>query len=168
MLLRLWMLVLLVCVSAFAPSRAEARAAQNRTWVFAPQTTETRLENEPQVAGTHQENGLWNYEHAPGCCLAAESEVVSLHRPYIRNWVMDEVEAAAPRAPDGRFIDPNTRLPTDNPVLGHKPGYEFWRLRDAAEAEGVSQKLFNETLNNPEFYQIEDSASNASHLFEQP
>jgi len=73
MLLRLWMLVLLVCVSAFAPSRAEARAAENRTWVFLPQTVETRLETEPQVAGTHQENGLWNYEHAPGCTLAAES-----------------------------------------------------------------------------------------------
>ena len=73
MLLRLWMLVLLVCVSAFAPSRAEARAAENRTWVFLPQTVETRLETEPQVAGTHQENGLWNYEHAPGCTLATES-----------------------------------------------------------------------------------------------
>lgn len=73
MLLRLWLLVLLVCVSAFAPSRAEARAAENRTWVFLPTVTETRLETEPQVAGTHQENGLWNYEHAPGCTLAAEN-----------------------------------------------------------------------------------------------
>jgi hypothetical protein len=72
-LLRLWLLVLLVCVSAFAPSRAEARAAENRTWVFAPQTVETRLEAEPQAAGMHQENGLWNYEHAPGCAQAAES-----------------------------------------------------------------------------------------------
>ena len=98
----------------------------------------------------------------------ARTVITSLSRPYIRNWVRDEVEAAAPRASDGRFIDPNTLLPTDNPVLGHKPGYEFWRLRDAAQAEGVSQHLFNETLNNPEFYQIEDTASNASHLFERP
>jgi hypothetical protein len=58
-------------------------------------------------------------------------------------------------------------LPTDSPVLGHKPGYEFWRLKKAAEMERVSQKVFNETLNNPEFYQIEDKLSNASHLYEQ-
>ena len=73
MLLRLWMLVLLVCVSAFAPSRAGAREAETLAWVFAPQTVETRPESEPQAAGTHQENGLWNYEHAPGCTQAAES-----------------------------------------------------------------------------------------------
>jgi predicted transglutaminase-like cysteine proteinase len=78
MLLRLWLLVLLVCVSAFAPSRADARAAENRTWVFLPTVTETRLETEPQVAGTHQENGLWNYEHAPGCTQAAETTAVKL------------------------------------------------------------------------------------------
>jgi hypothetical protein len=67
---------------------------------------------------------------------------------------------------DGRFIDPNTLLPTDYPVIGHKTGYEFWRLRDAAQAERISQQWFNETLNNPVFYQIEDKLSNASHQFE--
>ena len=95
------------------------------------------------------------------------AETPSLHRPYIRQWVQQEVKAAAPRAADGRFIDPNTMLPTDSPVFGHKPGYEFWRLKKAAELERVSQKVFNETLNNPEFYQIEDKLSNASHLHEQ-
>lgn len=91
-----------------------------------------------------------------------------LKRPYIRNWVRTEVESAAPKTEDGRFIDPNTLLPIDEPVLGHKPGYEFWRLKADAEAEGISQELFNETLNNPEFYQIEDAKSNASHKFEEP
>ena len=75
MVLRLWMLFLLVCVSAFAPARADARAAENRTWVFLPEVTETRLESDPQVAGTHQENGLFHYEHAPGCSQAAESRL---------------------------------------------------------------------------------------------
>jgi len=97
-----------------------------------------------------------------------ENGTESVNRPYIRKWVRDEVEVAAPKAADGRLIDPNTLLPTDNPVLGHKPGYEFWRLKAAAEAEGISQQLFNETLNNPEFYQIEDATSNASHQFEEP
>ncbi|MDB6095143.1 MAG: hypothetical protein JWM32_2705 [Verrucomicrobia bacterium] len=102
----------------------------------------------------------------PSSLPSAAAETVSLRRPYLRNWVVDEVEANAPRAPDGRFIDPNTLAPTNNPVMGHKPGYEFWRLKDAAQAEGVSQKLFNETLNNPEFYHIEDRLSNAGHAFE--
>jgi hypothetical protein len=52
---------------------------------------------------------------------------------------VDEVEANAPRASDGRFLDPNTLLPTNEPVIGHRAGYEFWRLRDAAQAEGVSR-----------------------------
>lgn len=92
---------------------------------------------------------------------------VDLHRPYIRDWVRADVEAAAERAPDGRFIDPNTGLPTDDPVLGHKEGYEFWRLKKWAQEEKITQAHFNETLNNPEFYQIEDKASNASHAYEQ-
>ncbi len=57
----------------FAPSRADARLAETRTWIFAPEVAETLLETEPQAVGTHQENGLWNYEHAPGCTQAAES-----------------------------------------------------------------------------------------------
>jgi RHS repeat-associated protein len=92
----------------------------------------------------------------------------TLRRPYIRNWVREEVEASALRAPDGRFIDPYTRMPTDRPIFGHKPGYEFWRLKQAAEAEGVSQELFNESLNNPEFYEIQDYWENASHAHELP
>ncbi len=103
-----------------------------------------------------------------GLGIGALPKPCNLHRPYIRQGVMDDVKARAPRAPDGRFIDPNTLQPTDDPVLGHKPGYEFWRLKAAAEAENVSQQMFNETLNNPEFYQIEDKAVNASHQYEQP
>jgi hypothetical protein len=49
MLLRLWMLVLLVCASALAPSRADARAAENRTWFCLPTVTETRLADEPKL-----------------------------------------------------------------------------------------------------------------------
>lgn len=69
---QLWFLLLCVLLDVFAPSRADARLAETRTWVFAPEVAETRLETEPQAVGTHQENGLWNYEHAPGCTQAAE------------------------------------------------------------------------------------------------
>ena len=51
--------------------------AETRTWVFAPEVAETRLETEPQAVGAHQENGLWNYEHAPGCTQAAENVLPS-------------------------------------------------------------------------------------------
>jgi hypothetical protein len=61
-----------VLLGVFAPSRADARMAETRTWVFAPEVAETRLETEPQAVGKHQENGLWNYEHAPGCTQAAK------------------------------------------------------------------------------------------------
>ncbi len=70
---QLWFLVLCVLLGVFAPSRADARLAETRTWGFAQEVAETRLETEPQAVGTHQENGLWNYEHAPGCTQAAES-----------------------------------------------------------------------------------------------
>jgi hypothetical protein len=49
----------------------------------------------------------------------------ALRRPYIRDGVRADVEARAPRAPDGRPIDPNTFEPIDGrPDLGHKPGNE--------------------------------------------
>ena len=70
---QLWFLLLCVLLGVFAPSRADARMAETRTWVFAPEVAETRLEAEPQAVGTHQENRLWNYEHAPGRTQAAKT-----------------------------------------------------------------------------------------------
>jgi len=72
-ILRLWLLLVLACAGALAPSRAGARGAENRTWDFFPATTESRQENEPQVAESHQGNLVHGYETASGCCLAAES-----------------------------------------------------------------------------------------------
>ena len=86
MIVRLWFLLLCVLASAFAPSRACARGAENRTWVFAPTIQETRLETAPQVAGLHQENRVWGYEHAPGCTQAAS----------IARSALGKGEAAAP------------------------------------------------------------------------
>ena len=90
-----------------------------------------------------------------------------LHRPYIRKSTRQAVEQAAKRAPDGRFLDANTLRPiTGKYDLGHVYGHEFWRERDRAMALGWSQKQFNDYMNNPKFYQIEDPISNRSHKFE--
>jgi len=93
--------------------------------------------------------------------------VKTLHRPYIRKSTRQAVEAAADRLPDGRFLDFNTQLPINGKYdLGHKYGHEFWRERDRAMSLGWSQKQFNDYMNNPDFYQIEDPFINRSHRFE--
>ena len=90
-----------------------------------------------------------------------------LHRPYIRKSTRQAVEQVAKRAPDGRFLDANTMLPINGKYdLGHVYGHEFWRERDRAMAFGWSQKQFNDYMNNPKFYQIEDPINNRSHRFE--
>lgn len=92
-----------------------------------------------------------------------------LSRPYIRKSVREEVERRAPRTEDGRFIDPNTGEPIDGkPDLGHKPGHEFWREKMKAEEEGLTQKEFNDRMNDPDLYQLEDPSSNRSHRYEEP
>jgi RHS repeat-associated protein len=96
----------------------------------------------------------------------AEKEI-TYHRPYIRNTVRQEVENQAPRTEDGRFIDPNTFEPIDGQYdLGHVPGHEYWREAAQAQAEGLTQQEFNNRMNNPDYYQIENPFSNQSHRFE--
>jgi len=92
---------------------------------------------------------------------------VSLHRPYIRADVRRAVEAKAPKTADGKFIDRSNPL---NPIvingpyhLGHKPTHEFWREKAKAEAKCMTQEEFNDYMNNPDFYRIEDPKSNMSH-----
>ena len=91
-----------------------------------------------------------------------------LHRPYIRKGTRAEVDARAPRDELGRAIDPNEGIPIEGkPDLGHKPGHEFRREKAKAEAEGLTQKEFNDRMNNPDLYQLENPSSNRSHKFEQ-
>jgi len=37
-----------------------------------------------------------------------------------------------------------------------------------AEAEGLTQQQFNERMNDPDLYQLEDPSTNRSHRFEKP
>jgi RHS repeat-associated protein len=104
-----------------------------------------------------------------GLSLRGAPSTTTLRRPYIRQGVRAEVEARAPRTADGRFIDPNTGEPINGtPDLGHRPGHEFWREQARAQERGWTQQQFNDYMNNPDFYQLENPSTNRSHRFEQP
>jgi RHS repeat-associated protein len=62
-------------------------------------------------------------------------------RPYIQQWVKDAVMEAADFTEDGLMIDPNSRIPFAGPAdLGHKPGFEWRNLKQAAGREGLTQQ----------------------------
>ncbi|WP_155769582.1 HNH/ENDO VII family nuclease [Mycobacterium asiaticum] len=52
--------------------------------------------------------------------------------------------------------------------FGHRPGQEYWRLRDQAIGEGWTRKQFIDEFNQPKHFQIEDAPGNQSHRFEVP
>jgi hypothetical protein len=91
-------------------------------------------------------------------------------RVTLRESTKRSVQDNAPKDADGNYIDPNTGqiIPAGGPFhYGHKPGYEYWRTRDRAQAEGWSREKFVEYENDPSHYWIEDSYNNMSHRFEQ-
>jgi hypothetical protein len=68
-----------------------------------------------------------------------------------------------------KYVDPNTRKPIVGKYdLGHKRNQEYRREKAKAEAEGLTQKEFNERMNDPGKYQIEDPSSNRGHKYEEP
>ena len=94
---------------------------------------------------------------------------MALNRPYIRASVRAEVERRAEKNEKGQFLDANTGQPIEGKYdLGHKAGHEHWREAEKAEAEGLTQEEFNERMNNPDYFQIEDPHENRSHAHEMP
>ena len=94
---------------------------------------------------------------------------MALHRPYIRRDVRDEVERRAEKNDKGQFLDANTHQPIEGQYdLGPVAGHEHWREVEKAENEGLTQDEFNDRMNNPDYYQIEDPHENRSHVHEQP
>ena len=92
---------------------------------------------------------------------------MALNRPYIRKDVRKEVERRAEKNEKGQFLDANTHKPIEGQYdLGHKAGHEYRREAKKAEEMGVTQKEFNDYMNNPDFYQIEDPHENRSHAYE--
>ena len=94
---------------------------------------------------------------------------MGFHRPYIRESVRAEVENRAQKNEKGQFLDANTGKAIEGQYdLGHKAGHEHWREAEKAEKEGLTQEQFNDRMNNPDYYQIEDPHENRSHAHEQP
>ncbi|WP_368292714.1 HNH/ENDO VII family nuclease [Dehalobacter sp. TBBPA1] len=90
-----------------------------------------------------------------------------LRRPYIRKGVRQEVENRAEKADDGRFLDANEKTPIDGKYdLGHQHGNEHRVEVKNAQEEGLTQKEFNDKMNNPDLYQVEDPSINRSHKYE--
>ena len=89
------------------------------------------------------------------------------HRPYIRKEVREQVEAQAEKNEQGQFLDANTKEPIEGKYdLGHEQGHEYWHEAQEAEKEGITQQEFNDRMNNPDYYQIEDPHENRSHAHE--
>jgi hypothetical protein len=92
----------------------------------------------------------------------------TLHRPYIRNSTRTAVENNAIKI-NNKFVDSNTGKVIEGGYnLGHKYGHEFYKYKAWAESQGLIQQQFNDLMNNPTLYQIEDPLSNMSHAFEAP
>lgn len=78
-----------------------------------------------------------------------------------------EIFDKAPKDSQGRYLDANTGLPIEGtPDIGHKPGHEHWREREKAFDEGLTQQEFNDRMNDPDLYQLEDPHNNRSHKYE--
>ena len=92
---------------------------------------------------------------------------MALHRPYIRKEVREEVERRAEKNEKGQFLDANTHEPIEGKYdFGHGYGHEYRLEAQKAEEEGLTQEEFNDRMNNPDYYRIEDPHNNRSHEFE--
>jgi hypothetical protein len=100
---------------------------------------------------------------------------MKLHRPYVRKSTHEAVEERAKSDEKNLYYDKETdkfRDANSHEViegkhhLGHKYGCENARAIRWAEEQGLTQKEFNDLMNNPDLYQIEDPKSNMSHEHE--
>lgn len=89
-------------------------------------------------------------------------------RVKLREETKKAVRDAAPKTSDGRYIDPNTRLPIEKgqEAFGHKPGKEWKNYKKDPANKSKSRKEVIEDQNDPSIYQIEDRSSNSSHKYE--
>ena len=98
---------------------------------------------------------------------ATATGIKDLHRPYVRKGTREAVEKAALKGTDGKFLDANEFTPIEGKYdLGHKYGKEYRNMKKEAQQKGLSQKQFNDKMNDPSLYQIEDPHINRSHKYE--
>ena len=95
---RAWLLVVVACWACVAPAFATAfvsgfnvRGPETRVWNFFPPSTETRQENELQVADSHQGNEGYGHEIASGVhdYLYANADPVGRFDPSGRFSMVD-------------------------------------------------------------------------------
>jgi RHS repeat-associated protein len=135
---------------------------------YAPNACPCPPPNQNNTDRKNQNNSQSKNEQEAGNS-SGKKQSSKLRRPYVRKGTRQTVENNSNRVPDGRPIDPNTKEPIDGkPDLGHTPGNEHWREAQQAEGEGLSQQEFNDRMNDPNKYQLEDPSSNRSHQYEQP
>lgn len=110
-----------------------------------------------------------------------------LHRAYIRKSTRAEIEKITDKKQwefkqdkrnytkefngkvrNGQLMDANTgKRIRGKADIGHRSGYEERVMRECAERMHLSQKDYNNLMNNPKLYQFEDHRSNRSHKYEE-
>ncbi|MED5595887.1 GH-E family nuclease [Janthinobacterium sp. P210006] len=94
-----------------------------------------------------------------------------------RAGIKEQTWDAATNPLNGRVYDPLTNIridPSQQWVMGHKPGMEYWKERDFAINQWLYDRTFTtrgqflDILNDPSRYRPELKASNSSHLGEDP
>ena len=100
------------------------------------------------------------------------NEPVNYNRPSkFRTGIRDKAWGNAREPSTGQVRDPLTgRFMSPNRPwqMGHRPGYEFWKLQDYAADTNMSRPDFRNLYNNPDYYRPELPVSNMSHRGEGP
>jgi len=128
------------------------------------------------VAGTHTFYAgarpilVHNANCPKGKKVSTKTDPVA-RRVKLRKSTQKEIQDAAPKTPNGDYVDPNTRkvIPKDGPYdYGHRRSFEWKKTKVRAREEGWTREQVIEYENNPSHYQIEDPPSNRGHKFEEP
>ncbi|WP_215905372.1 RHS repeat-associated core domain-containing protein [Treponema pedis] len=152
---------------------SETDLCYNRYRYYSPDTG-TYISQDPiSIAGGLN---LYSYVHDSNFWLDIFG--LYLRRPYIRKSTRLIVEKEATII-NGRFYDTVDGIENKIEIaggkrksyslaegeyhLGHKENFEYRILKADAEAKGLTQKQFNDLMNNPDLYQIEDPKTNMSH-----
>jgi Domain of unknown function (DUF4157)/HNH/ENDO VII superfamily nuclease with conserved GHE residues len=84
--------------------------------------------------------------------------------------IVDRVWAAALVAGKGKVLSPSTTeiLPGQDWIMGHKPGYEFWKHQISAAKRRLSREAFIREYYNANNYRPETPPDSSGHQYEAP
>ena len=98
------------------------------------------------------------------------------HRPTHRKGVVEAVWNKEFELGDGKVFDPNetwkelrwdkTRSRAGQWDMGHRPGEEYWRLKEKYDSGIIDKKEFLRQYNDPGRYRPEDPSANRSRRYE--